>query len=321
MHGLRYTSHMNSKNRKRILLGCCILVLIICLAFITKIPEVIRMFSQVVTVQTSVVFLLGFAIINFLLIINFLYTIHTKNKTILENIEKEKRIDRAKNEFIALISHQLRTPLSAINWYTEALSSEDMNTDTKKQKEYLENLHTSNQRMTSLVNSIVDVSRIELGTFITDAKQTALFPLVENTLEGFKGQLESKKITINKNYDEKLCTILIDGRYLRMVLEQLISNAIKYMPANGTIDLTVECKEDIHITVTDTGYGIPEAELSRVFSKLFRASNILDKEPNGTGIGLYIVKSIVEYAGGKISVESKENVGTTFYVTLPTHAQ
>lgn len=94
------------------------------------------------------------------------------------------------------------------------------------------------------------------------------------------------------------------------------------MPANGTIDLSVECKEEnIHITVTDTGYGIPEAEISLVFSKLFRASNILDKEPNGTGIGLYIVKSIVEYAGGKIWVESKENIGTTFFVVLPASTQ
>lgn len=177
---LRYTIQMNFNKLRKIVIGIivCILVILlaISLAFIAEMPQVVQIFSQVVTVQISVVFLFGFAIVNFMLIINFLYTVHTKNKTILENIEKEKNIDRAKNEFITLISHQLRTPLSAINWYTEALSSEDMNTEAGKQKEYLEKLRTSNQRMTSLVNSIVDVSRIELGTFITDARRTALYP-------------------------------------------------------------------------------------------------------------------------------------------------
>ncbi len=317
---------MNFVNHKRILLGCFVFILVILLAifiaFIAEMPQVVHIFSQVVTVQVSVVFLFGFAIINFMLIINFLYSVHTKNKTILQNIEKEKHIDRAKNEFITLISHQLRTPLSAINWYTEALASDDMSTDIVKQKEYLTSLKTSNQRMTSLVNSIVDVSRIELGTFITNAKSTPLFPLIETIITNFKGQLDAKNITLKKNYDENLCTILIDSRYLHMILEHLLSNAIRYMPTNGSIELTVTCKNNtIDIAVTDTGYGIPEAELSMVFSKLFRASNILDKEPNGTGIGLYIVKSIVEYAGGKIWVESKENSGTTFFVTLPTNTK
>ncbi len=288
------------------------------IAFLAQNVQIAPLFSKVVTVQVSVLILIVFAMINFMLIINFLYTTYTSSRKALATREQEKQIDRAKNEFIALISHQLRTPLSAINWYAEALVDGDRGIVTEQQKEYLLGIQTSNQRMTALINSIIDVSRIELHTFITDAKPTKIFPLIESILESFKEQLLAKKITLHKNYSEYLCTIRIDARYVRMVLEHVLSNAIKYTPSGGRVDVTVTCEHDmLHMTITDTGYGIPEQELAKVFSKLFRASNIKDKDTDGAGISLYIVKSIVDYAGGNITVQSKENVGTTFSVHLP----
>ena len=313
---------MNIEHTKKHVWGIIIFIIIIAvlisIAMFVETSSVSSIFSQVITLQMSVIFLLLFVIINFLLVINFLYTIYTQNKKTLENIEKEKHLDRAKNEFISLISHQLRTPLAAINWYTEALISEDTRKINEEQKNYLSRLHDSSQRMTSLVNSIVDVSRIELHTFITGKKPTILFPLIETIINSFNQQIKKKKILIHKKYDSHLRTVYIDQRYIQMILEHLLSNSIKYVPIGGEIDIAVACKNNtVHMAVTDNGYGIPKEELSFIFSKMFRATNILDKEPSGTGIGLYIVKSIVDYAGGKISVTSTENVGTTFSVVLP----
>ena len=311
--------HTSTRNILNIVVLLCIIALAIFIAIFSENNQGTKLFAQVITIKMSVVILVVFAMVNFMLIVNFLYTVYTQNKKILEGIEKEKQIEKAKNEFISLISHQFRTPLSAINWYTEALTLGDLGEINDKQKSYLANLHESNQRMISLVNSIVDVSRIELHTFVPNTKSIEVFPLIETIANSFDKEIESKNITFHKDYTKELCDVEIDKRYIQMILENLLSNAIKYTPRNGTVRLAVQCNNNmLNIVVTDTGYGIPQTELKNVFLKLFRASNIKDKEPSGTGIGLYIVKSIVDYAGGKISVESKENVGSTFSVTLPT---
>lgn len=239
---------------------------------------------------------------------------------VFRNIEKEKEIDNAKNEFISLVSHQLRTPLSAINWITESLLAGDRGKINNKQKEYISNISESNKRMISLVNYILDVSRIELNTFIVDAKPTNIFELIENVVNESHHLIESKKLVLHKNYHPNLGVINIDARYVRMIIDNLVSNAIKYTPEKGSIDVTVAITNaNLCITVADTGYGIPDEDASKIFTKLFRAHNIATKDTDGNGLGLYIIKSIVSYAGGKIWFESKENKGTTFFVTLPIH--
>lgn len=237
---------------------------------------------------------------------------------VFRNIEKEKEIDNAKNEFISLVSHQLRTPLSAVNWCTESLLAGDRGKINNKQKEYIERISESNKRMISLVNSILDVSRIELNTFIVDAQPSDIFILIEDVVNESRHLVEAKELTLHKNYDKSLGIINIDARYVRMIIDNLLSNAIKYTPEKGRITLAVSRTDEVlSITISDTGYGIPETDASKIFTKLFRAHNILTKDTDGNGLGLYIVKSIVSYAGGKIWFESKENKGTTFFVTLP----
>ncbi len=313
---------MGIKRKSNTALGTIIFILIILIAigvvFFTDIIDFTPILSKVVTVQVSVLILAVFAMINFLLIINFLYTTYTSSTKALAIIEKEKQIDQAKNEFITLISHQLRTPLSAINWQTEALESGDLGDMNEKQKSYLAGIYASSQRMTALINSIIDVSRIELHAFVIYAKPTKIFPLIEDVVHSFSEQITIKKLSFHKDYTANLCTIRIDERYVRMILDHLIANAIKYTPNKGDIHLEAVCRDhNLYLTITDTGYGIPEQEISRVFSKLFRASNILTKDTEGAGISLYIVKTIIDYAGGKISVTSKQDHGTTFSVMLP----
>lgn len=239
---------------------------------------------------------------------------------VFRNIEQEKEIDTVKSEFISLVSHQLRTPLSAVNWCTESLLAGDRGKVNNKQKEYIARISESNKRMISLVNSILDVSQIELNTFTVDAKPVDMFALVESIIKESVHAISAKQLVVHKHYTKSLGVIVIDARYVRMIIENLVSNAIKYTPEKGNIDITIEERgADLYIAVADTGYGIPKNDLSKVFTKLFRAHNIMNKDTDGNGLGLYIVKSIVDYAGGKIWFESVEDKGTTFFVSLPIH--
>ncbi|OHA59547.1 MAG: hypothetical protein A2589_01645 [Candidatus Vogelbacteria bacterium RIFOXYD1_FULL_46_19] len=237
---------------------------------------------------------------------------------VFRNIEKEKQIDRAKNEFISLVSHQLRTPLSAINWYAEALMTGDLGKLKSEQAEYLHRISDSNQRMIALVNSILEVSRIELDTFIVDARLTDVAGLLDEAVADFSYQLKLKSISLIKKYSSSIGVVNMDPRYGRMIMENLLSNAIKYTPSGGEVTVAALIKKNqLHLEVSDTGYGIPKEEVSKVFTKMFRGHNIIDKDTDGTGLGLYIVKSIVDSAGGRISFETEEDKGTKFTVILP----
>ncbi|MEK7610228.1 MAG: ATP-binding protein [Patescibacteria group bacterium] len=237
---------------------------------------------------------------------------------LLRDITKEKEVDQAKTEFVSLASHQLRTPLSAINWYSEMLLDEDVGGLNDKQKEYLASLHEANRRMIDLVNSLLNVSRIDLGTFAVEPEPTDLRVVAESVLEELQPKILEKKIRIEKNYDVSLSTIMADPKLIRIVFQNLLSNAVKYTPTDGAVTVSITRREPVAlIAVSDTGYGIPAADKTKIFTKLFRADNIRDKEAEGTGLGLYIVKSIIENFGGRIWFDSLEGKGTTFSVELP----
>jgi len=237
---------------------------------------------------------------------------------VFRDVTKERDIDRAKTEFVSLASHQLKTPLSSISWYTEMLLGGDVGALTKDQKKYLDEVYRGNQRMIGLVNALLNVSRIELGTLAIEPVPTRLKAVVESVLKELEQNIKSKKIKIKKNYGESLSTINVDLNLIRIIFQNLISNAVKYTPERGTIILGLkEELPNIVISVADTGYGIPKNQQSKIFTKLFRADNIREKETDGTGLGLYIVKAIMEQSGGKIWFESEEGKGTTFYIALP----
>jgi PAS domain S-box-containing protein len=238
---------------------------------------------------------------------------------VFRDITKEKEIDKAKTEFVSLASHQLRTPLSTVNWYSEMLLTGDVGEVTNEQRDYLEEIYNGNQRMVDLVNTLLDVSRIELGTFGGEAKPTDIVKLAEGVIDEQKLQINEKKLKFSSAFSNAIPLIQTDPKLFRMVIQNLLSNAIKYTPEGGKIVMALSLydKKNVLLKIVDTGYGIPQNQHDKIFTKLFRADNVIGKDTEGTGLGLYIAKSIVEQAGGKLWFESDENNGTTFYATLP----
>lgn len=237
---------------------------------------------------------------------------------VFRDISYEKEIDKAKTEFVSLASHQLRTPLSAINWYAEMMLDEDVGKVTAEQKKYLQEIYNGNQRMINLVNALLDVSRIELGTFAIQPQKIDVAKVSQDILKDFEHMITKKKIKFKANFAKGLPIIMADPKLMQIIIQNLISNAVKYTPEGGKINLTIKkVAPNIIITVKDSGFGIPKNQYNQIFKKLFRADNVRLKDTEGTGLGLYIVKSIVEQAKGKIWFESEENKGTTFYVEMP----
>ena len=252
-----------------------------------------------------------------------IYPIQENDKTVyfvglMQDITLRKNIDQAKSEFVSLASHQLRTPLSTINWYSEMLVAGDAGKLSAEQLDYMKEIHIGNQRMIELVNALLNVSRIELGTLAIDPEPVSLAEVADSIIGEIAPQTAMKGITIEKEYDKNVPDIQLDSKLIRIVFQNLLTNAVKYSPDDTIVHIGIKLrKKDVLITVTDEGYGIPQNQQKRIFSKLFRADNARDKETDGTGLGLYIAKSVIEEGGGKIWFESIENKGTTFSCTVP----
>lgn len=240
--------------------------------------------------------------------------------TSFRNITREMDIDKAKTEFVSLASHQLRSPLSAINWYTEMLLAGDVGPITEGQEKYLCEVYKGNQRMITLVNALLNVTRMSLGTFILEPEPIEIIPLLQNVVAEQQPDIEKKNLHVRTRVNLPISTIESDTKLLRMVLQNLVSNAIKYTPPGGNIDLALELdpsNQYLRFTVTDTGCGIPLKQHPHIFTRLFRADNVRTQDIEGTGLGLYIVKAIIENSGGRVWFESEENIGSIFHVELP----
>jgi len=237
---------------------------------------------------------------------------------VFSDVTKERAIDKAKSEFVSLASHQLRTPLSTTNWYAEMMLAGDVGKLNQGQKKYLKEIYRSNQRMINLVSALLNVSRIELGTLAIEPELVDLIKMADSVLAELVLQINKKRIKLTKDYHRQMPKISADPNLMRIVFQNLLNNAVKYTPAGGQVGLSIRKeKYGILIKVADSGYGIPRSQQSRIFTKLFRADNVQRKVPEGTGLGLYIVKSIIDQIGGQIWFESQEGKGTTFFVVIP----
>ena len=232
--------------------------------------------------------------------------------------EHLKALDLAKTEFVSLASHQLKTPLTAIRWFLELVMEGDAGPINPKQEEYLKDASRGVHRLVELMNFLLNVSRIETG-------KLNVRPLPTDVVEFTKGVIRETEVLFNAraqtcglSVDTRLPMIALDEKVIREVLVNLLSNAAKYTPAGGNISVRL-FRKNAFVTweVKDSGYGIPEAEKGRMFEKFFRASNVVKYETEGTGLGLYLARSLVELCGGMLWFTSKENEGSSFYFTMP----
>lgn len=243
---------------------------------------------------------------------------------VFRDISLEKQIDRAKSEFVSLASHQLRTPLTIIKWLASRLKVEENfsnpgdKLDSEIRKDYVEKIYSTNQRMIELVNAILNVSKIELGTLAIEPLPNSLAEIADSVLEELEPNIVIKRLKIHKLYSSELPTVAIDSSLMRIIFQNLLTNSIKYTPPQGNISIKIEISNsDILLAVADTGCGILPEDRDKIFDKFFRTEMARQIDPNGNGLGMYIVKAILEEVKGRIWFESKANKGTTFYVSIP----
>ncbi|MFH1170030.1 MAG: ATP-binding protein [Candidatus Vogelbacteria bacterium] len=237
---------------------------------------------------------------------------------IFRDITREKEIDQAKTGFISLASHQLKTPVTAINWLTERLLGKGAGALTPLQKEYFNDIRAASLRMIELVNALLNISRIELGAFAIQPVKMNIHKVIKNALYELQPLLNRKHLVLKENYSPENLVVPIDKQLFLIIISNLVLNAIHYTPENGQIQVTCQRRAtDVMISVQDTGCGIPKQQQDKLFTKFFRADNAREKSPDGTGLGLYLVKLILDHSGGLIWFSSQENQGSVFYITIP----
>jgi len=234
--------------------------------------------------------------------------------------ERLRKLDDVKSGFISVVAHQLRTPLSGIKWTLNLLISGDMGALSTEQKTFLMKAYESNDRMISLVNDMLGADRIESGKVRYIFQPVQLTDVIDNVLFELLPQAKAKGLTIR--YEPKpvnLPKVKADPEKLRAVFQNLLENSVKYSRAGGTIDIGIVPVEhdEIRVSIKDDGIGIPKEQQKNIFERFFRAQNAIKMETDGSGLGLFIVKSIIERHGGHISFESTEGHGVTFHFTLP----
>lgn len=235
----------------------------------------------------------------------------------LVDITQEKEMDKMKTEFVSLASHQLRTPLTAVKWQIDFLRTSKRFKFEDEALTYLEKIHHGNERMIELVNTLLNVSRIESGTLQVNIKEADITALFEDTIQEVLPAFEEKKIILKKDLPS-VCVIQTDENLLRIVIQNLLTNAARYTPAGGDVRVSVVCANDnATIAVSDTGCGIPPEAQAHIFTKMYRAENAMKMVGQGTGLGLYMSRAFIEKLGGSLSFVSQVNKGTTFTAVVP----
>jgi len=232
--------------------------------------------------------------------------------------EREEFVSEIKSDFLTVAAHQMRTPLSVVKWVLNMMLEGDVGEITSKQREFLEKGLISNNQMVRLIADLLDVSRIESGKFGYKFAKFSITDIIKQAARKFTAHAKDKKIEILFEQDIDLPEVDLDSSKIAMVLENIIDNAIRYsLPKSNIVIKAKKDKESIIVSVSDSGIGIPEHQKKNIFMRFFRAGNAIRMQTEGSGLGLFVSKAIVEKHGGKIWYESEEEKGTTFYFTIP----
>ena len=247
-----------------------------------------------------------------------------QNARLFREIEQKSReleaVSRHKSEFLANMSHELRTPLNAIIGFSEVLQEQLFGPVNEKQADYLSDILESGRHLLSLINDILDLSKIEAGRMELEPSEFDLPGTVENALILVRERAGRHGIALVHEVDDRLGTIRADERKVKQVLLNLLSNALKFTPEGGRIEVHARVNDGVaEISVADTGVGIAPEDQAAVFEE-FRQVGTASKKIEGTGLGLAISRKFIELHGGRIWVTSQPGVGSTFAFTLPLSA-
>ncbi len=245
--------------------------------------------------------------------------LQASNREIAEKSRQLEVASQHKSEFLANMSHELRTPLNAIIGFSEILSEKMFGELNEKQEEYSKDIHASGQHLLSLINDILDLSKIEAGRMELELTDFHLPTALDNALTLVRERAGRRNIALQMSVGERLGEVRADERKIRQVVLNVLSNAIKFTPEGGRIEVSAVPRDGlVEVSVSDTGVGIAPEDQEAVFEE-FRQVGTAEKKAEGTGLGLTLCRKFIELHGGRIWVLSQVGVGSTFTFTIPVH--
>ncbi|MBU5431183.1 ATP-binding protein [Intestinimonas sp. MSJ-38] len=237
---------------------------------------------------------------------------------VLHDITEQKKLDSSRREFVANVSHELRTPLTNVKGYTETLLDAGDELDGETRRNFLQVIYNESDRMTHIVKDLLTLSQLDYGKMDMEMSPIPVKLIVQNIASAMLIEARGQGLTLETKLEEPLPLILADRNRMEQVIANIVSNAIKYNRPGGTVTLSAFSQEDkVVIKVQDTGIGIPQEDIPRLFERFYRVDKARSRERGGTGLGLAIAKEIVEQHQGTIGVESQLDAGTTVTITLP----
>jgi len=238
--------------------------------------------------------------------------------SIIKSFERLAEVARMKSEFVSVVSHQLRSPLSNLKWVVDLLISGKIESVSEKQSVYLQILRENSRRMEGLVSDLLIVSRIEADNLPFKIEKASLVELIKSLISRIESFAKASNIEIELIIEENLPEFFFDYQKIEQAVNNILDNAIRYIKGNGKIEIILKKEANkLCLEIKDNGVGIPKEDQKYIFQKFFRASNASKIQAQGSGLGLYIAKSIIEKSGGKIYFVSRENEGSVFTINLP----
>jgi signal transduction histidine kinase len=234
---------------------------------------------------------------------------------------KLRELDKTKDEFISMASHQLRTPLTTVKGYLSMILEGDAGAVKKDQKELMQHAFDGANRMVYLIADLLNVSRLQTGKFVIDNKPTQLAEVVSSETSQLNEQAANREVKLTYHKPDSFPVLNLDETKIRQVVMNFLDNALYYTPKGGSVSVDLQATDkEVSYTVSDTGVGVPKEVQHHLFSKFYRADNARKMRPDGTGLGLYMAKKVIAAQGGAIIFKSTEGKGSVFGFSFPRRA-